>query len=98
LLSDAGFQVRTPQTAKQKEIYAALPANKIEHAKVNGKDFYVFKDEKAGVAYIGREPEHQKYKQLCAEQHAPQAAEEDMTRPLAWNWNKAWGGMREPHG
>ena len=52
LLSAAGFRTRTPQTAKQKEIYAALPSNKLEHATVKGKGFYVFKDEKAGVAYI----------------------------------------------
>ena len=52
LLSAAGFRTHTPQTAKQKEIYAALPSNKLEHATVKGKGFYVFKNEKAGVAYI----------------------------------------------
>src|ERR1700746_2963871 len=64
LLSQAGFRQRTPQTAKQKEVYAALPNNKIEHASVKGKVFYVFKDEKAGVAYVGGEPEHRRYQQL----------------------------------
>jgi len=96
LLSNAGFKARTPQTAKQRELYASLPANKIECAKVNGKVFYVYKDEKAGVAYVGREPEHQRYKQLCAQQHAAQATEEEMNGDLAWNWNKQWGGAREP--
>jgi hypothetical protein len=37
LLSQAGFRVRTPQTAKQKELYATLPNNKVEHAIVKGK-------------------------------------------------------------
>ena len=55
LLSAAGFRVRTPQTAKQKEFYAALPSNKLERATVKGKVFYVFKDEKAGVEYVGGE-------------------------------------------
>jgi hypothetical protein len=32
LLSQAGFRARTPQTAKQRELYAALPSNKVEHA------------------------------------------------------------------
>ena len=42
LLSAAGFYTRTPQTAKQKELYAELPSNKIERAKAKGKVFYVF--------------------------------------------------------
>src|SRR6202008_4157041 len=61
LLSEAGFRVGTPQTAKQKELYASLPNNKIEHATVKGRSFYVFKDEKAGVAYVGGHPEHRRY-------------------------------------
>ena len=54
LLSAAGFRVRTPQTAKQKEFYAAIPSYKLERTTVKGKVFYVFKDEKAGVEYCGR--------------------------------------------
>src|SRR6266481_10064592 len=68
LLSAAGFVVRTPQTDRQKQIYAALPAYKVERATVNGKAFYVYKDEKKGVAYIGREAEYQRYQQLAVQQ------------------------------
>ena len=96
LLSAAGFRQRTPQTAKQKEVYAALPNNKIEHASVKGKVFYVFKDEKAGVAYVGGEPEHRRYQQLCMQQHVAQAAEEEMNPSLATRWNNQWGPRREP--
>jgi hypothetical protein len=95
LLSAAGFRTRTPQTAKQKELYAALPSNKLEHATVKGKGFYVFKDEKAGVAYIGREPEHQRYQQLCVQQHVAQAPEEEMSHPFARGWSNQWGGGRD---
>src|SRR4029077_13275541 len=91
LLSQAGFRMRTPQTAKQKELYAALPNNKVEHAVVKGKVFYVFKDEKAGVAYVGGEPEHQRYQQLCKQQHVAQAAEEEMKHPFAQSWSNQWG-------
>lgn len=92
LLSAAGFRVRTPQTADQKEIYAALPNNKIEHAIVKGKVFYVFKDEKAGVAYVGGEPEHRRYQQLCLQQHVAQAPEENMSYNLAFRWmDNRWG-------
>jgi hypothetical protein len=89
LLSAAGFRARTPQTAKQQEVYAALPSNKIERATVKGKVFYVFKDEKAGVAYVGGEPEHRRYQQLSA--HAAQIAEEEMNPSLATKWNNSWG-------
>src|SRR6476469_4364430 len=56
LLSAAGFRMRTPQTAKEKELYAAFPSNKLERGTVKGKAFDVFKDEKAGVVYMRREP------------------------------------------
>src|SRR5260370_21947892 len=72
LLSAAGFHMLTPQTAQQKEIYAALPAYKVERATVKGKTFYVFKDEKAGIAYVGHGPEYQKYKDLCIQQRIAQ--------------------------
>src|ERR1700730_8992774 len=96
LLSQAGFRTRTPQTAKQKELYAALPSNKLEHATVKGKGFYVFKDEKAGVAYVGGEPEHRRYQQLCIQQHVARAPEEEMTHPSARSWSNEWVGGREP--
>jgi hypothetical protein len=95
LLSQAGFRTRTPQTAKQKELYAALPSNKLEHATVKGKGFYVFKDEKAGVAYVGGEPEHRRYQQLCMQQHVAQAPEEEMNHPFARGWSNQWGGGRD---
>ena len=95
LLSQAGFRTRTPQTAKQKKLYAELPSNKVERATVKGKVFYVFKDEKAGVAYIGGEPEHQRYQRLCVKQHEAQAQEEEMNPSLATKWNNQWGPARE---
>lgn len=98
LLSQAGFGARAPQTAKQKELYAQLPDNKIEHATEKGKSYYVFKDEKAGVAYIGGEQAHRRYLQLCTQQHAAQAPEEEMSHPFARNWENQWGGGRTPFG
>jgi hypothetical protein len=95
LLSEAGFRLRTPQTAKQKELYAALPNNKVERATVKGKVFYVFKDEKAGVAYVGGEPEHRRYQQLSMQRHVAQAAEEEMNPSLATSWNNQWGARRD---
>lgn len=95
LLSQAGFSARVPQTPKQKELYASLPSNKVERAVVKGKAFYVFKDEKAGVAYVGGEQAHQRYRQLCAQQHVAQAQEEEMSHGMSQSFYKQWGGGRQ---
>jgi len=96
LLSAAGFRVRTPETTRQKEIYAALPPYKVERATVKEKVFYVYKDEKAGVAYVGHEPEYQRYKQLAVQQQIAQeqymAAELD--RQAALNFYGGFGVTR----
>jgi len=95
LLSQAGFRASAPQTAKQRELYAALPSDKIEHAVVNGKVFYVYKDEKAGVAYVGTGQAYRRYQQLCTQQHAAEVPEEEMNHPLAKSWSNQWGGGRQ---
>jgi hypothetical protein len=93
LLSAAGFRVLTPQTPKQQQIYAALPSYQVEHATMKGRAFYVYKDEKAGVAYVGHEAEYQRYQQLCIQQQIAQnyymAAE--MNSFYARGWYGAWG-------
>jgi len=93
LLTAAGFRARTPQTPKQQELYAALPPYKVEHATVKGRAFYVYKDEKAGVAYVGHEADYQRYRQLAIRQQIAQdyymAAE--MNSFYARGWYGAWG-------
>jgi hypothetical protein len=89
LLTAAGFRARTPQTPKQQQIYAALPPYQVERATVPGKGvFYVYKDEKAGLAYIGREAEYQHYQQLAIQQQIVQnqimAAEMEQQAALDW--------------
>jgi len=93
LLMSAGFQTRTPTTAKQKEIYAAVTNNQLQRATVNGKVFYVYKDEAAGVAYVGREAEYQAYKQLAIQQHIAQQQYMyyEMERQAAYRWYGGWG-------
>jgi len=94
LLTAAGFRARTPQTPKQQQIYAALPPYQVERATVPGKGvFYVYKDANAGVAYVGREQEYQRYQQLAVQQQIAQnyymAAQ--MEQAAAWQWYGAWG-------
>jgi len=91
LLSAAGFRVHPPQTAKQKELYGAFPSNKLERGTVKGKVFYVFKDDKAGVEYVGGEPEHRRYQQLCTQQHVAPAPEEPMNDFFTGSWARQLG-------
>ena len=69
---------------------ATLP---VDRATVKGHVFYVYKDEKAGVAYVGREQEYQRYHELAVQQQIAQnyymAAE--MDRAAAFGWYGAWG-------
>jgi hypothetical protein len=66
LLQKAGFQARTPTTAKQKAAYAALPAYKLHKGTREGRTIYAYKDEKAGVVYLGNQAQYAQYKQLAA--------------------------------
>ena len=93
LLTQAGFHTLTPSTAKQKEVWALLPANKVERATVKGKTFYVFKDEAAGVAYVGHEVEYQRYRELAIQQKVAQDyyMAVEMDRMWAQGWYGAWG-------
>src|SRR5204863_8328166 len=89
LLSAAGFHTRTPETPKQKEIYNSIDPNHVMRGTVKGKGvFYVYKDPDRGVAYVGREAEYQRYKQLAIQQQIAQdyymAAE--MNRQAAYGW------------
>ena len=93
LLQKAGFQSRTPTTAKQKAAYGRLPAYELHRGTLKGHTIYAYKDEKAGVVYLGSEAEYAQYKQLATkaklkeEQITPaQAAleEQDMNTFTQW--------------
>lgn len=93
LLAAAGFRVKTPQTARQQELFAQLTPYRVHRATAKGKVFYIFKDERNGVAYVGGEAEYQRYQQLAIQQ---QIARDNymaaaMNRDAAWGWYGAWG-------
>ena len=94
LLTAAGFRAHTPQTPKQQQIFAALLPYQIQRATVPGRGvFYVYKDANAGLAYIGREADYQRYQQLAVQQQIAtnyyMAAQ--MQQAAAWQWYGAWG-------
>ena len=66
LLQKAGFQSRTPTTEKQKAAYRALPAYRLHSLTLKGRTMYAYKDEKAGVVYLGSQAEYAQYRQLAA--------------------------------
>ena len=92
LLLQAGFHVRKPDTAKHKELYDSLASNQMQRATVNGKVFYLYKDEKEGVAYVGREAEYSKYRDLAIAQKMRQEyyMAMEMERAAASRWY-GWG-------
>jgi hypothetical protein len=65
LLQQAGFQSRTPTTAKQKAAFAKLPANQLHQGTSKGRTIYAYKDAKVGVVWLGNEAQYAKYKQLA---------------------------------
>ena len=93
LLSASGFQVRKPETPRQKELYDALPPYHVQRATLGKKTFYVYKDEKEGVAYVGHEPEYQRYQHLCVQQRIAQDyyMASSMNSYYARGWYGAWG-------
>ena len=93
LLTSAGFQTRTPSTEKQKAAYQKLPAYQLHRITLKGRTVYAYKDEKAGVAYLGNQAQYEQYRQLAAkaklkeEQITPAEAsleEEDMSTYAHW--------------
>jgi hypothetical protein len=93
LLSSAGFHTVTPTTPLQKEVYAKMEANHVQRISMKGKTIYAFKDEKAGIAYVGHEAEYQRYKNLCIQQQIAQDYYMASTMDPYWShrWYGAWG-------
>jgi hypothetical protein len=96
-LSDSGFLARVPETEKQRETYAALPPHELYRGARNGRAFYVYKDEKAGVVYIGNEQDFQRYMERIRalvsyfETTEEKMAPRDMNSELLGQWYGAWG-------
>ena len=93
LLSAAGFHTVTPTTPLQKEVYAHLTANRVERVTLKNKTIYTFKDEQAGIAYVGHEAEYQRYVNLCIQQRVAQDYYMAYSMDPYWShrWYGAWG-------
>ncbi len=92
LLQKAGFQARTPTTEKQKAAYAALPAYQVHRGTMKGRTVYAYKDEKAGVVYVGNNAQYTQYKQLAANAQLKEEKQvaHNMDNDLVYRWYGSW--------
>ena len=103
-LSDSGFLARVPETPKQHEVYAAMPAYKLQRGIVKGNAFYACKDDKRGIVYLGNEANYQRYmekvRRLVSFYETTEAkmTATDMDKDLQWRVYDAWGdpGAQKP--
>ena len=92
LLKSAGFQERTPSTPKQKTAYDALPAYQLHRGTLKGRTAYIYKDEKAGVVYIGHKAQYQQFQQLAAKAKLKEEKQvaHDLDNDLEYRWYGSW--------
>lgn len=93
LLAASGFREKTPETAKQKQLYASAPAYKVQRITANGKTFYAYKDEKSGTALVGDESNYQQYENRAIGQRIARQEHQasEMRRDAAYGWHGAYG-------
>jgi hypothetical protein len=93
MLTASGFKTLTPTTPLQKEVYSQMPSYHVQRITRGNQTIYAYKDEQAGIAYVGREPEYQAYRNKCIEKRIAQdyymAAQ--MDRAYSSHWYGAWG-------
>jgi hypothetical protein len=92
LLQKAGFQTRTPTTEKQKAAYAALPAYQLHKGTREGRTIYAYKDEKAGVVWLGNNAQYAQYQQLAKQAQLKEEKQvaHDMDNDLVYRWYGSW--------
>ena len=92
LLTSAGFQARTPSTPKQKAAFAALPPYQLHRGTWKGRTVYAYKDEKAGVAYIGNKANYAQFQQLAAKAKLAEEKQvaHNMDNDLVYRWYGSW--------
>lgn len=92
MLSAAGFRSKSPMSAQQQVNVAALPPYELQRQDLNGRVIFAFKDERAGVVYMGDESNYQRYQELAFQQRIAnqQLAAAQLNQSAAMNWG-FWG-------
>src|SRR5438477_11488139 len=68
LLNSAGFHARKAETFEQRLLYGVAPSYRVLRAGTPWWSIYAYKDEAAGVAYVGDEVDYQRFCQLAVQQ------------------------------
>jgi hypothetical protein len=101
-LSESGFLARVPETEGQRESYVGLPPYRLYRGVKDGRTFYAYKDEKAGVVYIGNEQDYELYmgkvRRLVAfyETTETKMVAHNMDSDLQARWDRSWTGASIP--
>ena len=92
LLLAAGFRPRTPETPRQKELYASARSYTLLHGTINGQSFYAYKHKAKGIAYVGGPTDYGRYRELEAQVRLGRKdyVEEEMKPKTAINWHDEW--------
>ncbi|MFL6594725.1 MAG: hypothetical protein ACJ8HQ_04705 [Chthoniobacterales bacterium] len=93
LLTSAGFHARKPENPEQRLLYGTAPAYRILRAGTPWQNFYAYKDEGAGIAYVGDEIDYQRYCALAAQSGYAYGAFAGvwMEADPASRWSEAFG-------
>lgn len=98
MLSAAGFQSRTPTTARQQQLFSSLTPYQVQQRTIKGKTLYTYADPKLNLLFIGGPAEYQAYSRLAVQEQISQnnftAAEmnqtaAEMNETASMNWTMA---------
>jgi len=68
LLTAAGFQVRSVQTAQQAAVMNSIDPFKVTMRSTGSRVYYLYADPRQNVVYVGGPQQYQKYQQLAVQQ------------------------------
>jgi hypothetical protein len=91
-LAHAGFRVCKPKTVEQRHLFSLAPSYRLLRAGSPSENFFAYKDEAAGVAYVGGEAEYQRFQDLARQEGFAYGAylAKDMELDPAWRWYNAY--------
>ena len=98
LLTDAGFHSRKAETSEQRLIYAVSPAYRMLRAGTPWQSCYIYKDEGAGLTYVGDEVDYERFQQLALQEGYRYGfyQAKDLDRDLAWRLAEAFCARQRP--
>jgi len=100
-LAHAGFRPCKPKTVEQRHLFGLAPSYRLLRAGSPANNFFAYKDEAAGVAYVGGEAEYRRFEATARERGFAYGAyfAQDMELDPAWRWQNAFNpclGATEP--